>query len=1197
MKSLKRTLSLVLALVMVLGLFGGISMTAAASDFKDDTEIQYKEAVDVMTGIGAIDGYEEADGNSFKPTGTITRAEAAKLVAYTVLGKGAAERLPAGVSSRFTDVGSEYDWAAPSIEYLVDRGIINGMGDGTFHPGEPITGYAIGKMLLCALGWGQKGEYTGDAWQLQTAIDGAKVGSSVFAGRAADANHLSQNATREEVALYCFNTIQQPMVEYYSVLDVYRAKTTFEPGGSNGTQEVTIKMMDEIYPTLESVPNDDAVGRPTKTWIYSNKQIHQHAIKPVLTYTGAVESTKITKDLKALGLEIPGNPTEPFVLYNNVLASSDGTAPASGSISHAISNASGIAALTQYEDTDKIPRTGLVTEFYCLDTDSVIDKVVMVETELDFITSIDEDDGTLTLASGKSADKYTDGYKAVYAAASALMASGVKQVPITVVREGELDTYNVTAAANTMGGSGDVLSLGIPQTETAKVTKVIRVPADYAVSSIQDEVLSFIAGGKEYTVSFTAEQDNPVLGLRYVVDNNKGNLGNEVNIFTDENGFVIGATKVDAEPPTVGLLLAAGNETSVFDGNTVKIKVLTATGEEVTLTVSQVDLETGTYSPATNATQFNGHIGHVVSYVADTGANTGKFKVAEATASSKTFTDKDIATGKSNIAAGIDGNDDTVYVVMDKVYKADGSGTAWTVANSSINIASGYTTDIYTGVKNVPNMEGASGSAYIWNKLASVVYVITNDGAAVENLSALVMDNQHVVHIGTEAYYQGALMEGSGAEKKTDVYVPIDEMKGLNKALYDGTVTGNKPTALGAISDGGTKAEYKYTITFTADLSSNDSLTFKYDETTFGPYTEGKDSITNLSSVATKLAAAMNADATISADWAVTVAKDASGDKLNFTFTAINGKEGVVGSGHGPSKAPAVIEATPGSGNTIAVDSTAPATLNNSIPGVDPADKCTVNMSSLNENAILAEAKENASLTSGEISVRYETDKLKLFVGNTAIGNGGAYDVTSTGVEFTGINTGASLGKIVISDTKTTAATEWTLAADIQTGLIYTKATATAVAATAGQIPVYLLNSYDLEKDTNGHTLLTGLEIFKNTDATTAHAGTVQATAKKSVIELKDGNKGLDATHTEGHFTYSDKCVVWEITLHADGTFKVSPKNSVESVVSSTAKTLALWTRTEKLENITSLYTIKVDDAWSSDKTAIMQNLDSYFIG
>ena len=51
MRNLKRTLSLVLAAVMLVGMMV-VSASAVSSDFNDSAEITNTEAVDVMTAIG-----------------------------------------------------------------------------------------------------------------------------------------------------------------------------------------------------------------------------------------------------------------------------------------------------------------------------------------------------------------------------------------------------------------------------------------------------------------------------------------------------------------------------------------------------------------------------------------------------------------------------------------------------------------------------------------------------------------------------------------------------------------------------------------------------------------------------------------------------------------------------------------------------------------------------------------------------------------------------------------------------------------------------------------------------------------------------------------------------------------------------------------------------------------------------------------
>ena len=81
MRNLKKILALVLALVMSLSLMA----TAGATDFKDESQFNdtYKTAAEVLSGLGVLVG--DPDGN-FRPTGSITRAEAAAAVYRIVTG-------------------------------------------------------------------------------------------------------------------------------------------------------------------------------------------------------------------------------------------------------------------------------------------------------------------------------------------------------------------------------------------------------------------------------------------------------------------------------------------------------------------------------------------------------------------------------------------------------------------------------------------------------------------------------------------------------------------------------------------------------------------------------------------------------------------------------------------------------------------------------------------------------------------------------------------------------------------------------------------------------------------------------------------------------------------------------------------------------------------------------------------------------
>ena len=133
MRTLKKTLSLVLVVAMVLGLcVVGASAYNKVEDFTDDVSKigdAYYEAVGVLTGIGVIDGMTET---AFEPQGTYTREQAAKIIAYMVLGKSAADSLTCTVAP-FDDVAADR-WSAGYIAYCAQQGILAGTGNGTFDP-------------------------------------------------------------------------------------------------------------------------------------------------------------------------------------------------------------------------------------------------------------------------------------------------------------------------------------------------------------------------------------------------------------------------------------------------------------------------------------------------------------------------------------------------------------------------------------------------------------------------------------------------------------------------------------------------------------------------------------------------------------------------------------------------------------------------------------------------------------------------------------------------------------------------------------------------------------------------------------------------------------------------------------------------------------------------------------------------------
>ena len=211
---MKKFLSLVLALVMVLSL----GVTAGAVSFTDDAAITKTEAVGVLAGLGIINGYEAADGTfSFAPNGNITRGAAAKIICMIKLGTKVAGILSCETAP-FKDVAKDSTFA-PYIAYCANEGIVGGYPDGTFKPGNPVTGYAFTKMLLNALGI--KGDYEGANYGVNVAL--AANEAELFEGMDADTVY-GANCTREDACQLAFNALNYDKAgdakEYVVYVDV-----------------------------------------------------------------------------------------------------------------------------------------------------------------------------------------------------------------------------------------------------------------------------------------------------------------------------------------------------------------------------------------------------------------------------------------------------------------------------------------------------------------------------------------------------------------------------------------------------------------------------------------------------------------------------------------------------------------------------------------------------------------------------------------------------------------------------------------------------------------------------------------------------------------------------------------------------------------------------------------------------------------
>jgi len=291
MRNLKRTLSLVLAAVMLVGMMV-VGASAASSDFVDGNEITYAEAAEVMTALGVFEG---TDKGAFEPTGTLTREQAAAIICRMLLGDDA-ENLTTN-STVFSDVAADR-WSAGYIGYCAQQNILAGTGNGTFNPEGELTGLAFAKMLLVALGYDPAIEqYVGNDWAVNVAADAVDAGIAVSGVIMADA------MTREQAAQMAYQTLEADMVRYAS-----RGTTIQQPDGSTiivgntaaepvsktdsdyagDSNDDTQQFCERYFADLKKVNGEDDFARPASQWKLKNDIIGTYPAEADGTFTTAV---------------------------------------------------------------------------------------------------------------------------------------------------------------------------------------------------------------------------------------------------------------------------------------------------------------------------------------------------------------------------------------------------------------------------------------------------------------------------------------------------------------------------------------------------------------------------------------------------------------------------------------------------------------------------------------------------------------------------------------------------------------------------------------------------------------------------------------------------------------------------------------------------------------------------------------------
>lgn len=201
MKNFKRVISAVIALAISVSSFAAVS----ASSFTDVADTAaYAEAVEVLSALGIVNGYEDG---SFQPDGEITRAEAATMI-VGALNMTEDAKASAG-TSKFADVNTDASWATGYVNVGVAQGFIAGMNDTTFAPKDNVTYAQMCVMLTKITGYGDyaAANSTASDWSAGYTAMAASVGINKGVQVSKDAK-----LTRAQVAQMLYNALLTPQL-------------------------------------------------------------------------------------------------------------------------------------------------------------------------------------------------------------------------------------------------------------------------------------------------------------------------------------------------------------------------------------------------------------------------------------------------------------------------------------------------------------------------------------------------------------------------------------------------------------------------------------------------------------------------------------------------------------------------------------------------------------------------------------------------------------------------------------------------------------------------------------------------------------------------------------------------------------------------------------------------------------------------
>ena len=719
---MKKLLALVLALVMSMSL-----VTISNAAFKDADKItaDHEEAVEVMSAIGVLVGDEK---QNFNAKDNLTRAQAAKIISYLLLGNKTAEAL-AG-SGKFTDV-AKTSWFAGFVDYCASTGVVNGVGDGKFDPNGQLTGYQFAKMLLGALGYDATIQgFTGTDWQINVSKIANLVG--LFEGLNIKGTDV---LTREQAAQMAFNTLKSPLVEYnnkggnvtingavigisasdyeYVTTTIAKEQTISKQYLSNTNKGIyTVEFAERYYPDLTLTADEDDFGRPARTWAY-NKE----TVGTFVNYDQLVAEYTVKVTGKTMYTDIGYKNIDDYATY----AFEDGVT---------VKNFDADKVLTKNNDKAVLTSgKGVLTQVFVNDTDETI-TIVVIHTYLAKATAdYNSKKEYLSVVVYEKKNSIKDNSIALEDAAN-----------IVDVKEGDYLLVNVA--------DGEIVAVSEPTVVTdTKITK-------YSVDS--GYLSSATAGGTSYDAAkdfaLTPEQ---------LKDYDKDALVDYTyNLYIDQYGYVIGVKEfsgdakylflVGYDKTTSNLSTKTAEASVIFIDGTMKNVEVKFNDTNDNIKAAKNDKEYAELSTA-GAPRYNRWFKYSTDKNDVYTLDVVDHMITVDSKDAKDISVKNVRLVCSNDSDKAWGNDDSVYMTVEAKTNATDKGAAITKVKG-----------VYTGVQNVSLKVDTKGVGDLNESVFAVAdddgYIIAavvlgTEGSASNTYAYAVKGAQNEYVLGDDDYY------------------------------------------------------------------------------------------------------------------------------------------------------------------------------------------------------------------------------------------------------------------------------------------------------------------------------------------------------------------------------------------------------------------------------------------------------------